>query len=101
MNVSNLTEIQKLAKPLFKQFNIKQAAVFGSFARNDSTKKSDVDFIIDFLGKYDFLDLIGLKQDLEATLGRKVDLVTLKSISNNNTFGKTILNEAKIIYEKS
>jgi predicted nucleotidyltransferase len=89
MNVSNLTEIQELALPLFKKFNIKQAAIFGSFARNEHTAKSDVDLLIDFLGKYDLLDLVGLKQDLEVILGRKVDLVTMKSISyNNNEFGK-------------
>jgi predicted nucleotidyltransferase len=102
MNVSNLTEIQELAKPLFKKFNLKQAAVFGSFARNEQTKKSDIDLVIDFFGKYDLLDLVGLKQDLEKIFNSKVDLVTLKSISDkDNIFGQTILNEAKVIYEEN
>ncbi len=55
MSVSSLKEIQELAKPLFEQFNLKQAAVFGSFARNEHTNQSDIDLIVDFRGTYDLL----------------------------------------------
>lgn len=102
MNVSNLTEIQALAKPLFERFQLKQAAVFGSFARNENRQDSDVDLIVDFIDTYDLLDLIGLKQELEDALGRKVDLVTFKSIADHgNAFGEIVLREAKTIYEKN
>lgn len=39
MAVSSLDEIKKLAKPLFEQYGIQQAAIFGSFARNENRKK--------------------------------------------------------------
>jgi len=102
MNVSNLKEIQILAQPLFERFKVKQAAVFGSFARNEHKEKSDVDFLVDFSDTYDLLDLIGLKQELEEILERKVDLITLRSITGQgNEFGEAVLKEAKVIYEKN
>lgn len=102
MNVLNLAEIQALAQPLFERFQLKQAAVFGSFARNENRQDSDIDLIVDFLDTYDLLDLVGLKQELEDALGRKVDLVTFKSIADQgNAFGEVVLKEAKTIYEKN
>lgn len=102
MAVSNIEEIISLAQPLFEQFNIKNAAIFGSFARNQNKAESDVDLLVDFWDAYDLLDIIGLKQELEAVLDRKVDLVTLRSIlDKKDEFGAVILKEAKTIYAKN
>jgi predicted nucleotidyltransferase len=100
MDITNLNDIQALAIPLFDRFNIRKAAVFGSFARNENTQQSDIDLLVDFMGSYDLLDLVGLKQELEAILNRKVDLLTFKSLLDEE-FDKTILKEAKLIYEKN
>jgi predicted nucleotidyltransferase len=100
MNITNWHDIQTLAIPLFDRFNIRKAAVFGSFARNENTQQSDVDLLVDFTGSYDLFDLVGLKQELEVILNRKVDLLTFKSLLNEE-FDKTILEEAKLIYEKN
>ena len=49
--------------------------VFGSFARGDSRPDSDVDFLVDFERGRGMFDIGGMLLDLEALLGRKVDLV--------------------------
>ena len=67
--------IIKKARPILKRSGVKKAALFGSAARGDMTKKSDIDFIIDIDKNKSFLDVVGLKIDLEDALGRKVDLV--------------------------
>ena len=60
--------------------DVKKAGLFGSFARGDATKKSDIDLLIEFKGKKSLLDLAGLKLELEETFGRKVDIVTYNSL---------------------
>jgi predicted nucleotidyltransferase len=100
MPVQSIQEINSLARPLFEQYNITYAAVFGSFASGHMEKNSDIDILVSFDGKYDLLDIIGLKQDLEELLGRKVDLLTLNSLKNDE-FGNIVKSEAKKIYEKS
>ncbi len=55
--------------------------VFGSFARGEEHKGSDLDILIDFEKKVDLLELVGLEQELSELLGIKVDLITLRSVS--------------------
>jgi predicted nucleotidyltransferase len=52
--------------------------VFGSVARSEATEESDVDFLIDYdLTRISSWFPVGLIQDLEALLGRKVDVATV------------------------
>jgi predicted nucleotidyltransferase len=88
------------AIPCFKKYGVQKAAVFGSFARNEERKESDVDFIISFSRKYDLLELVGLKQDLEEVLQRPVDIITYNSL-RNDMFARAVLSEAKVIYEQN
>ncbi len=55
--------------------------VFGSFAHGKPTRESDLDLLVEFEPGRDLLDLIGLKQELEELLGRKVDIVTERALS--------------------
>ena len=55
--------------------------VFGSIARGDATDESDVDFLVEMDEGRSLLDLVGLWQDLQDLLGRKVDVITDGGIS--------------------
>jgi len=55
--------------------------VFGSAARGDDRPGSDLDLLVDMDAGRTLLDLVALKQDLEDLLGRRVDVVTERSLS--------------------
>jgi predicted nucleotidyltransferase len=59
---------------------VKRASIFGSVARGEATGDSDIDLLIEFEGRKSLLDLAGLKIELEESLGRKVDVLTYKSL---------------------
>lgn len=71
-------------------FNVR---LFGSMAKGNATASSDIDLLIDLAPGRDLFDLIGIKQELEAVTGLKVDVVTEKSLSKH--LRKKILREAK------
>jgi predicted nucleotidyltransferase len=50
--------------------------VFGSVARGESERGSDVDFLVELEAGRSLLDLGGLQMELEELLGCKVDVVT-------------------------
>ena len=53
---------------------------FGSVARREATKTSDLDLLVDFDEGASLFDQIGLLQELERIFGRKVDLVELAGV---------------------
>lgn len=63
-------------------FGIAKLGIFGSFARNsDIHEESDIDFLVDFKkGQKTFHNLVELGNFLENLLGRRVELVTRKSL---------------------
>ena len=54
--------------------------LFGSVARGEDHGSSDVDFLVDMEAGRSLLDLIGLGQDLEALLNRKIEVLTDASV---------------------
>ena len=58
-------------------FNVR---VFGSVARGEADKDSDIDFLVEMLPGRSLLDLGGLQYELEAALGCRVDVVTERGL---------------------
>jgi uncharacterized protein len=54
--------------------------IFGSVGRGEGTPHSDIDFLVDLEPGRSLLDLGGLLMDLQALLGRPVDVVTEKGL---------------------
>lgn len=55
--------------------------VFGSLARGEGREDSDLDLLVTLGEGRSLLDLIGLKQDLEDLVHRRVDVVTENALS--------------------
>lgn len=54
--------------------------LFGSYARGEQQADSDLDLLVQFKGKINLLEIIGLEQSLADKLGVRVDLVTDRSV---------------------
>ncbi len=80
--LKSTNELKKL-KPriirILKKHGIKKAGIFGSYARGDNKKKSDIDIIIE-PRKGMGLEFVGVQQELQDEMGIKIDLVTYKGI---------------------
>ena len=55
--------------------------LFGSRARGDAGRASDVDLLVRLAPSGTLLDVVAIKQDLEDLLGCSVDVVTEEAIS--------------------
>ena len=82
---------------ILKKHHIKRAGIFGSYARGEQKKNSDIDILVEPAEGMG-LEFIGIKLELEDKLGRKIDLVTYKGI--HPLLKKQILKEeVKIIWK--
>lgn len=90
----NITDkLSKLKAHLKERYPIASMALFGSYARNEQTDTSDVDIMVEFDGKIG-IKFIDLANEIEKSLGLKVDLVSKKGIKEQ--YLKTI--QSDLIY---
>lgn len=72
--------IMRKARPILRQQGIRRAGLFGSAARGQMEKDSDIDLLVDIKGSASLLSIIHLKHELEDALHRKVDIVEYGAI---------------------
>lgn len=79
-----------------EQFGVLRLGIFGSFARDEATNESDVDFFIDLSPDFKTLkNVVALANFLETITGRKAEIVTPQSL--NEFIGKYILAEVEYV----
>lgn len=72
--------------------------VFGSYARGESNKHSDLDILVKFNNRISLLRLVQIEQGLSDLLGIPIDLVTENSLKNPR-LKEYIYRELITIYE--
>lgn len=77
---NEIESIKEKILPILKKYKITKAGIFGSFARGEQKKKSDVDILAEIDKEYSLLGVIRIKLQLEEALKRKVDLVEYELI---------------------
>ncbi len=88
---AGIARIKKAITPLLRQNGVIRAGVFGSYARGQEKKSSDVDILVKFKGKKSLLSLSSLELKIEKKLKKKADVLTYNSI--NPHLKERILNE--------
>jgi len=91
-----IEEIKEKTTPIFKQYGVIRAAVFGSVAKGTDSADSDVDLLIELEQPLGLMTYARLNYTLEDVLGKKVDLV--KSTALKPVFKEKILKDSIYIY---
>lgn len=78
---ANIKEIKEKVLPILREAGVKRSSIFGSYVRGEQKKNSDIDILVELPRGSSLLDLVGLEMKLKEVLGKKVDLITYKSVS--------------------
>lgn len=70
----------ELIRTLAKAHGAISVELFGSAARGDDARGSDLDFMVELEAGRSLLDLIALSEDLQSALGRKVETVSKRAL---------------------
>ena len=93
--VYTIEEIKSKAIPIAKKYGVKKLSLFGSYARGDANKHSDIDFFYDG-GNFSGFGYFAFIDDLEKEFKCHVDLVS-GGIKDKN-FLAEIQNDEVILY---
>lgn len=78
--LKSLKELIPKIIEVLKKNDVKKAGIFGSYARGDFKKNSDIDILIESPRGIGF-GFAGIQLELEDKLKKKIDLITYKYIS--------------------
>ena len=84
------SRIEESVQTVAKKWNIKQAFLFGSYARGEATETSDIDLILDVPDGTTYIDLGEISNELSTLLGVSIDITTLDSVLDSPRFYKHI-----------
>ena len=96
--ILTIDEIKKACKYVLEEYSVKYCILFGSYAKGKANEKSDVDLLVstDITG----LRFFGIAERLRNALHKKVDLLDLKQLSNNENLLDEILKDGIRVYEQ-
>lgn len=80
MERDQILALLKSRRRQLKKYGVHSLSVFGSVARGQARKNSDIDILVDFEKPVGLFEYARLKMYLEDVLGREVDLVTPEAL---------------------
>jgi uncharacterized protein len=91
---------QEEIKQFCQRYSIRKLSLFGSVLRDDFTRESDVDILVEFeSGKTPGLAIVTMQDELSNIINRQIDLRTAADLSRY--FREQVLAEAMVIYEQN
>jgi len=93
----NILKTLKSNKPKLSKFGIRAVGLFGSYIRNEQSKESDIDLLIDFEPEKENFDNYMAVYDLFEKIfkNEKIEIVTKNGLSPY--IGPKILNEVQYV----
>ena len=80
MHIGELRNRKEDILKLATIFGVKDIRVFGSVARNEEDRDSDIDLLVEMEKNKSLFDRLGFKHELERMLQQKVDVISIKAI---------------------
>jgi DNA polymerase beta domain protein region len=98
--IYTIEEIKKNLEEILKNKPVYRVVLFGSYAKQKATKKSDVDLVIDTNSKLKGFALLKLISQIEEKLQKNIDGFEKYEIIENSPIDKEIKETGVVVYEK-
>ena len=95
---ASVGEITKTLTPVFADYNISRAILFGSIAKGTADEKSDLDLLVD--SKLHGLKFVGFMEAVHQAVQMPVDIFDVSHIEPGSMIDHEIRSTGVTIYEK-
>lgn len=96
-DVLDIENIKGYIKLLLKKYHADSALLFGSYARNEAEKQSDIDVIVYGGDKFDKTDIFAFGEELRRLSNKDVDCFEISEVEEDSDFYKNAIKEGIII----
>ena len=91
--VYSIEDITQIILPLIKKYRACKVILFGSYARNEADKDSDIDVLVIGGDAFDPTDVFCIADELNRLSQKKVDVYEEREINHTSAFYNTIISE--------
>ncbi len=96
-HVFTLNDIANLVKPIARKYGVKEIYLFGSYARGEADKNSDLDFLVFGGENFKLTMIFALAEELREVLKKDVDVFEISEINKDSDFYNTIMKERMLV----
>lgn len=96
--VYTIEEIKEMICDILKKYGIEKAYIFGSYARGEANKQSDVDIMIKKGNLKTLLQLSALAYEIEQILKKQIDIVIEETYTKDIKYDSETIKLAKNIF---
>ena len=94
--IYTIEQIKDILSPIFQNYNVQRAILFGSYAKGTPQEKSDIDILVD--SGLHGLAFYGLLEDVVTFLEKPVDLIDRSEIVPDSEIDNEIKKNGVLIY---
>ena len=91
--VYSLEELRSIVTPILRKYGADHAVLFGSYARQQARKDSDIDLVVVGGDGFDPTDVFCIADELHRQTGKAVDVYELCEINSGTDLYNTICSE--------
>ena len=90
-------QIQTMLNPIFSEYRVRRAVLFGSYAKGLAQERSDIDLLVDSGLKG--MAFFGLLEDVVNALGKDVDLLDTTQVIPDSEVNREIARTGVVIWD--
>jgi hypothetical protein len=98
--IYTIEEIKSMLQEILENEPVYQVILFGSYAKEEANKQSDIDLIIDTKSKLKGFSLLKLICQIQEKLQKQIDGFEKYEIISNSAIDKEIRETGVVVYEK-
>ncbi len=98
--IYSIEDIKKMIYEVLINTDVEKAILFGSYAKNTPTSKSDIDILIDSNGKIKGLKFFAIIDMIREKFDKNVDVIEKSEIEKDSRIEKEIERTGIVVYEK-
>ena len=98
--IYTIDEIKQILQEILRDKPVYQVILFGSYAKQTATKKSDIDLVIDTNSELKGFALLKLICQIQEKLQKEIDGFEKYEIIENSPIDKEIKETGVVVYEK-
>ncbi len=98
--IYTIEEIKMILTKILEELPVYRVILFGSYAKNEATQNSDLDFIVDTKNTLRGFDFLELAYIIEKNFKKDIDVFEKDDIIKNSKIDNEIKRTGVVVYEK-